>query len=117
LAKMARWLKPGGVLIVHVPYNAPYIRLKRWLPMLPVHFEAPRHLFDFSPGVLRRYFREQGFGEIDTEIGRPYSAKGRIGEALIWGVKAPGFVLHALSGGRYVYPFAGAVVCHGRKVG
>ena len=115
LSRIVRWLAPGGVLLVQVPYVAPFIRAKRVLPFLPVHFEAPRHLYDFSPRTLPRYFNEAGLANIKTEIARPYSSVGPIGEFLIWGVKAPGLVLHALTGGSYVYPFASAIAVHGIK--
>ncbi len=115
IARVSRWLAPGGVLLVQVPYIAPFIRVKRYVPALPIYFEAPRHLYDFSPRTLPRYFEEAGFGDIRKDIGRPYSSVGALGELLIWGVKAPGLVLHALTGGRYVYPFASAIVVHGTK--
>lgn len=111
--RVTRWLRPGGLLVVQVPYVAPYIRLKRFLPWLPVHFEAPRHLFDFSPTLLRDYFQSAGLEDVRVEIARPYSSPTRLGAWLIWGVKIPGLVLYALSGGRYIYPFASASVAYG----
>lgn len=115
ISRIVRWLAPGGVLLVQVPYIAPFIRAKGVLPFLPIHFEAPRHLYDFSPRTLPRYFSDAGLIDTKTDIGRPFSSVGPIGELLIWGVKAPGLVLHALTGGRYVYPFASAIVVHGIK--
>jgi len=115
LARITRWLAPGGLLLVQVPYVAPFVRAKRFLPMLPIHFEAPRHLYDFSPRTLPRYFREAGISNTEIDIARPYSSVGPMGELMIWGVKAPGLLLHALTGGRYVYPFASAIVVHGFK--
>jgi len=115
IARITRWLAPGGVLLVQVPYVAPFIRVKRFLPFLPIHFEAPRHLYDFSPRTLPRYFAEAGFDDAQTDIARPYSSVGPVGELLIWGVKAPGLVLRAITGGRYIYPFASAIVVHGIK--
>jgi SAM-dependent methyltransferase len=120
LDRMTEWLAPGGLLVLQVPHVAAYIRLKRWLPFLPIHFEAPRHLFDFSPATLPRYLRERGYGRIRLDVARPYASPSALATALIWGVKVPGIVLHALSGGRYVYPFAGAFVVHairGREPG
>jgi SAM-dependent methyltransferase len=113
LANVTKWLRPGGLLLIQVPYVAAYMRLKRWIPALPVYFEAPRHLFDFSPALLRKYFDRAGFENLCVEVARPYSSPTRIGEWMIWAVKIPGLVLHALSGGRYVYPFAGASVIYG----
>ncbi|HOE65475.1 MAG TPA: class I SAM-dependent methyltransferase [Candidatus Hydrogenedentes bacterium] len=113
LARVTRWLAPGGILLVQTPYIANFIRAKRWFPKLPIHFEAPRHLFDFSPSTLPRYFAEAGLRDIRTEIARPYSSAGPLGTLLIWGVKAPGLLLYALTGGRYVYPYSSAIVVHG----
>jgi SAM-dependent methyltransferase len=115
LVRVAQWLAPGGLLLVQVPYIAPFIRMKRVLPFVPIHFEAPRHLYDFSPRTLPRYFRETGLADVRVDIARPYSSVGKLGELLIWGVKAPGLLLHALTGGRYIYPFASAIVVHGVK--
>jgi len=115
IARITRWLAPGGVLLVQVPYIAPFIRAKRLLPFLPIHFEAPRHLYDFSPRTLPRYFEEAGLRDVKKDIARPFSSVGPAGELLIWAVKAPGIVLHTLTAGRYVYPFSSAIVVHGIK--
>ncbi len=115
IARIAQWLAPGGLLLIQVPYIAPFIRVKRVLPFLPIHFEAPRHLYDFSPRTLPRYLKEAGFDDNRADIARPYSSVGPLGELLIWGVKAPGLALNALTGGRYIYPFASAIAVHGIK--
>jgi SAM-dependent methyltransferase len=115
LARVSKWLAPGGTLLVQVPYIAPFIRLKRLLPFAPVYFEAPRHLYDFSPKTLPRYIREAGYDDIRIDIARPYSSVGSLGAALIWAVKLPGLILHAITGGRYIYPFASAIVVYGTK--
>lgn len=115
LARVAGWLAPGGLLVIQVPYVTPYLRVKRWLPWLPVFFEAPRHLFDFSPKTLPRYLRERTFTEIAVEIARPYPGPSRLGTCMIWGVKLPGLALYYLSGRRYVYPFASAFVVSATK--
>jgi len=115
LRRLTHWLAPGGLLVLQVPYMAPYMKVKRWLPWLPVTFAAPRHLFDFPPKVLRRYLAEFEYQDIQIEVARPYSSEGPLGAALIWGVKIPGLVLHWLTAGRYIYPFAAATVAHALK--
>lgn len=115
LARITGWLAPGGVLLVQVPYIQAYMRLKRWLPWLPVNFEAPRHLFDFSPKTLPRYFDELGYEDVRVEIARPFSSPSKIGALLIWKIKLIGLFFYYVSGKRYIYPFAGAIVVHGRK--
>ena len=113
IERIVKWLKPGGLLIIQVPYAAPYVRLKRFLPWLPIYFEAPRHLFDFSPKLLRGYFALAGLHNTHVEIARPYTSPSKLGSWLIWGVKLPGLLLYALTGGRYIYPFAAASVAYG----
>lgn len=110
LERLATWLKPGGLLVLVVPYLTPFLKAKRFVPGLPIYLEAPRHLFDFSPKTLERYLRESGFEAVKPDIGRPYSSPSRSGELLTWSIKLPGIALHALSGGRYVYPFASSIV-------
>ena len=114
LTKLCGWLAPGGTIIIQVPYVQHFIRLKRWLPWLPVFFEAPRHLFDFSPRLLRGYLTELGFTDIRIEIARPYSSNGPIGTALIWVVKGIGLAIYAVTGGHYIYPFAAATTTHAK---
>jgi SAM-dependent methyltransferase len=115
LQRVVTWLAPGGLLIVQVPYVAPYFRLKRWFPWLPIFFEAPRHLFDFSPVTLSRYFEKAGFKAVRFEIARPYSSPTRIGLALIWGVKLFALAVYHLSGQRCIFPFSAAIVALGVK--
>ena len=118
LAKMTKWLAPGGVILIQVPYIQHIMKLKKWLaPWAPVHFEAPRHLFDFSPKTLARYLRELGYTDIRVEVARPCMSRGPFGTAMIWVLKAAGIALYRLSGKRYVYPFACAIVVHARKAG
>jgi len=117
LETVTHWLKPGGLLIIQVPYVQNFIRAKKVMPWLPVYFEAPRHLFDYSPKTLPRYFKNAGLEDVKVEISRPYSSAGAAGTALIWGVKLVGFLLYGLTVGRYVYPFAGGITVHGFKTG
>jgi len=110
LERVATWLNPGGLLLLQVPYIAPYIRLKRWIPLLPVNFEAPRHLFDFSPATMRRFLDQTGYTDVELRVTPPYASPSALSTALIWGVKAVGFALYGLSGGHYIYPFTGALL-------
>lgn len=103
-------LKPGGLLLIQVPYIQHFIRLKRWFPRLPIHFEAPRHLYDFSPATLGRMLTEEGFADLRYEVARPYMSQSAFQTAMIWAVKLPAIALHALSGRRWVYPYSAAFV-------
>ncbi len=113
LRRLHTLLAPGGLLVVQVPYSAPYLKVKRWLPWLPITLGAPAHLFDFSPKTLRRYFEETGFRDIHVEIARPYAGRRWWHVFLIWGIKLPGLLLYHLTARRYIYPFSSAIVCHG----
>ena len=114
LRRVRQWLAPGGIVLLQTPYVAPYIRMKRWIPFLPVNFEAPRHLFDFSPSVLRLLCESVGLQDPCVEVGRPYTSKTRLGMFLIWMVKIPGLTLYHLTRG-WVYPFVGACLVHASK--
>ncbi len=113
--RLTSWLAPGGLLIVQVPYVTPYFKLKKWLPWLPIHFEAPRHLFDFSPKTLPRYFEQAGLTDIEVEVARPYSSSSALAALMLWGIKLPGIALCRLTRGRYIYPFSAAIVVHASK--
>ena len=114
LRRVRQWAAPGGVILFQVPYVTPFIRMKRWLPFLPVNFEAPRHLFDFSPPVLRQLCESAGLHNPQVEIARPYASNSRVGMMLIWMVKAPGLLLDRLDGG-WTYPFACAWLTYASK--
>ncbi len=59
LKEVKRILKPKGELIIEVPNidSTLYKKFgKYW-----IHFDAPRHLFDFSDKTLRMYIKKAGF--------------------------------------------------------
>lgn len=115
LERVMGWLKPGGLLVVQTPHVEPFIRLKRFLPKLPIYFEAPRHLFDFSPASLRMYMQQAGCRDTRVDIAVPYACGSRVGVAMIWGMKLVGFALHRLSFGKYIWPYSGGLIAHGIK--
>ena len=115
LKHISKWLTPGGILIVQVPYMASYIRLKHWFPFIPIAFEAPRHLFDFSPTTLTRYFHLAGYEDVSVDIARPYACPSWFGLALICCVKFASIALYSLSFRHFVFPYCGAIVVSGIK--
>ncbi len=60
LRKVFAMLKPGGVVLIHVPNfrsaEALFIFRERWR-----HLDAPRHLFHFSPGTMKTLLQNTGF--------------------------------------------------------
>jgi 2-polyprenyl-3-methyl-5-hydroxy-6-metoxy-1,4-benzoquinol methylase len=62
LEKAAQWLQPSGELIVGIPNAASFFsRLfgPRWSA-----WEAPRHLYHFTPDTIRRLLEKNGFRSI-----------------------------------------------------
>jgi 2-polyprenyl-3-methyl-5-hydroxy-6-metoxy-1,4-benzoquinol methylase len=62
MARVWKWLKPGGVFCIHVPnIDAAEARLFRsyWYPL-----ELPRHLYHFSPTSLRHIGKSLRFEEV-----------------------------------------------------
>ncbi len=115
LERLCSWLAPGGLLVIQVPYLGPFLRLKRFVPMLPIYLEAPQHLFDYSPAALRRYYSEAGLTGIHFAITRPFASPNAIISAMIWAIKIPGLALHWLTRGQYLYPFSAGILALGSK--
>lgn len=64
-----RLLRPGGVLILRWPHTTPIARwLEPWASKLRL-YQAPSHLFDFSPETITRLLGGIGFEEIRHFIG------------------------------------------------
>jgi 2-polyprenyl-3-methyl-5-hydroxy-6-metoxy-1,4-benzoquinol methylase len=112
---LMKWLSPGGLLIVQVPHVEPFIRLKKWIPGIPIVFEAPRHLFDFSPRTLRNYFQKTGCKDIELDIALPYACDSKFAETLIWGIKIISIALHKITFRKYILPLSGGLIAHGIK--
>ncbi len=117
LQRFYDWLAPGGLLVIQVPYVVPFLRAKRFIPAIPIYFEAPSHLYDFPPKLLADHLRSLGFQDVRAEIPPPYSSPSRAVTALIWSVKLAGRAIRFLSGGKYIYPFVGSYTLHAVKTG
>lgn len=115
LERISKWLAPGGLLVIQTPHVEPFIKLQQHVPQVPIYFEAPRHLFDFSPRTLAMYFERSGCKDMKIAIAVPYACGGFVSEAIIWGIKSFGYVLQFLTFGRYILPYSGGLVAHGIK--
>jgi len=75
----SRLLKPRGILFIAVP-NARYILFRRWLKKaltgVPGSVHAHEHLYQFSPGTLRKYIERAGLYLVFEDIASPYMVSG-----------------------------------------
>jgi SAM-dependent methyltransferase len=104
LRKIHGLLVPGGTLVIRVPHTTPVVRLLAPLGVGGGLYDAPFHLFDFSPAVLRAMLNQAGFAEIRTFPGRataPARLPARLASA---GFGALARALFAASRGRVLLP-------------
>lgn len=71
LEKIFALLKPGGLLVVRVPHTTPLVRLLSLLGIRNNLYDAPFHLYDFSPATLRLLLETAGFEDVTVTPGLP----------------------------------------------
>ncbi len=73
LDRVARLLKPGGLLIIRVPnQNVTIDRILNFLGFQKFFLiNPPRHLFDYSPKTLSRFLDQRGFRILSIRNGIP----------------------------------------------
>ena len=85
LEEACRLLRPGGLLLLRWPHTAPIVRLlKPWAERLKL-YQAPSHLFDFSPLTIYKILDQSGFKEIRTTVcgwTRPDSTGARLAASI-----------------------------------
>jgi 2-polyprenyl-3-methyl-5-hydroxy-6-metoxy-1,4-benzoquinol methylase len=85
LKEAMRLLRPGGWLLLRWPHSTPIAMLLRpWLSQLRL-YQAPSHLFDFSPKTMFDMLNHIGYEEIHTTISgwtRPREPWARLASAI-----------------------------------
>ena len=106
LTEARRLLRPGGLLLLRWPHTTPLARLLRpWAASVKL-YQAPSHLFDFSPRTMTKMLTDVGFERIETTIGgwtRPENRAARLAAAAIGRL---GEQVAGLSHGRWLLPGA-----------
>jgi SAM-dependent methyltransferase len=104
LGKAHELLAPGGTLLVRVPHTTPIVRMLSPFGAGASLYDAPYHLYDFSPSVLRGMLRKAGFVNPQTFPGRPTRPPrfGPRAASLLFGTLARG--IHAATGGAVLLP-------------
>ena len=115
LEECKRRLKPGGKIIIRVPFAEGYFNINRLLKKRIMPFGAPRHLYDFSDKTLGAMLAENGFQDIVIEPGARESTEGLIYTIIVNIIKSLCKVLWLISGKRYISSFTGSVVAVATK--
>jgi len=104
LRKVYDILSPGGMLLARVPHTTPIVRMLSPFGFGVSLYDAPYHLYDFSPSVLQRMLKEAGFVATRTFPGKPTrpSGFGPFTASVFFGEAAR--ALYAVSGGRFLLP-------------
>jgi SAM-dependent methyltransferase len=105
LARLRRWLKPDGLLLLRWPHSTPIVRVLGPLAGRLDLYHTPFHMFDFSPSTIRMLLFQCGFDRITTTTMGGYTLPSRSAARLcsrLFG--ALGLALERLSGGRLLLP-------------
>lgn len=104
LQEIYRILKPGGIFLLRVPHTTPIVRILKVLRIPNKLYDAPSHISDFSPVIIKKILKNLGFINISTFIGgttypRPFY---KIGVSVFFGYLAE--FLYFISFKRYLLP-------------
>jgi SAM-dependent methyltransferase len=71
LRKVFGLLVPGGSVIIRIPHTTPLVRLLSVLNIKNNLYDAPFHLYDFSPSTVTSMLKKSGFANIKVTPGEP----------------------------------------------
>ncbi|UJS17644.1 MAG: class I SAM-dependent methyltransferase [Candidatus Jettenia sp.] len=69
--KIFKMLKPGGVIVIRVPHTTPIVRFLSVFTIDNNLYDAPYHLYDFSPMTITVLLKKAGFSLIQVTPGSP----------------------------------------------
>jgi len=103
-------LKPGGVIIIRVPWYELFFTINHLLHLDLVKFGVPRHLYDFSPTTLSGLLRRCGYDVRAILPGAAERSTSRLASVIAHIIKGTTFSVWHLSGKRYILPLSGSIV-------
>lgn len=71
LKKVFSLLVPGGLLVIRIPHTTPLVRLLSVFNIRNNLYDAPFHLYDFSPSAVTALLSKSGFTNIKVMPGEP----------------------------------------------
>lgn len=104
LTEVKRILKPDGLILLRWPHTTPIIRILGPLARRLDLYHTPYHLYDFSPGTIKRALLGSGFKEVRTCIGGYTLPPQRLGQWASTVFGQLGEALYFLSRGRILFP-------------
>ena len=104
MQEVFRVLRPGGWVFLRVPDSTPAVRLLDFFGIPNRLYHLPSHLYDFSPGTLRRLLEKAGFVEVKTFLQRCTSPAPWHARVLTHGFHALAVALYGISRGRWLLP-------------
>jgi 2-polyprenyl-3-methyl-5-hydroxy-6-metoxy-1,4-benzoquinol methylase len=117
LSRLRQVLTPGARIYIRVPYNHLWLRSKRICPYLPFNFEAPIHLYSFSPSNLVAYLENNGFEEVRVFPGAAEHTRKLTRKIAVSFMKGTANLLYSATGGGYIAPWVGSLVAVARYRG
>jgi len=89
--------------------------MKRYLPLIPVNFQAPMHLYDFSPKVLKMFLEKSGYNDIKILIASPDKYSGMLTYVVVNNIKYFSRLIYVTTLGKYIFPLSGGLLGIGGK--